>query len=66
MGQLLHIFGMAVDLDNGGSFTVINNGTISSSATNNAYGVNADSSTTITTLSNTKTITGTASNSNMV
>ena len=56
--------GNAVDLDNGGSFTVINNGTISSSATNNAYGVNADSSTTITTLSNTKTITGTASNSN--
>jgi len=56
--------GAAVDLDNGGSFTVINNGTISSSATNNAYGVNADSSTTITTLSNTKTITGTASNSN--
>ena len=56
--------GAAVDLDNGGSFTVINNGTISASATNNAYGVNADSSTTITTLSNTKTITGTASNSN--
>ena len=56
--------GNAVDLDNGGSFTVINNGTISASATNNAYGVNADSSTTITTLSNTKTITGTASNSN--
>jgi hypothetical protein len=56
--------GNAVDLDNGGSFTVINNGTISSSATNNAYGVIADSSTTITTLSNTKTITGTASNSN--
>ena len=51
----------AVDLDNGGSFTVINDGIISSSATNNAYGVNADSSTTITTLSNTKTITATAS-----
>ena len=52
--------GNAVDLDNGGSFTVINNGIISSSATNAAYGVNADSSTTITTLSNTKTITATA------
>jgi hypothetical protein len=51
----------AVDLDNGGSFTIINNGIISSSATNNAHGVNADSSTTITTLSNTKTITATAS-----
>ena len=55
--------GNAVDLDNGGSFTVINNGTISASAAYYAYGVNADNSTAITTLSNSGTITGTASNS---
>ena len=39
-----------VDLDNGGSFTVINDGAISSSGTSNAIGVSVESTTTISNL----------------
>ena len=54
----------AVDLDNGGSFTVINDGAISAaSSTTRAYGVSVENTTTISNLTNSGTISGTTSSS---
>ena len=48
----------AVDLDNGSTFTITNAGTISASGSNMSYGINVDSSTTVSTLTNSGTILG--------
>ena len=55
---------IAVNLNNGLSFTVDNDGTIAGSATDNGRGINATNRTTITTLTNTGTISGTSANAN--
>ena len=54
----------AVNLNNGASFTVINDGSITGNGTTNIFGVKAITTTTISSLTNSGTISGTASGAN--